>query len=248
MAPRVHRFRNGRTKVGPPITPETINNRLRIARSIWNRARKVWADECPPLADIAWSEVMCQERDRDPLDHYQPPAVRTALINALGERSAHARLALEIAAETGLRIGPVLSLDYELFDFDRGIYRVRSKGRGGGRWLVKPITKRLYKLLTESGVSESGPIITFAGRPVRSIRKAVNLARKRAGLRRFTAKHLRHSTAIEILATGGTLTDAQAALDHSDPSLTSRVYGRLDVERVREVMERRDEEMSRRSK
>lgn len=239
--PRLYRFRNGRTKSGPPVSPETINARLRIARSIWTRAQSTWAQDCPPLAAIAWRDVRATERDRDPLAHYRPPDERERMMEALAATAPHARHALLIIEETGLRPASVFALDWSRIDLEAMIYRTRGKGRGGGRWLVKPITPRLLAILQAIGPRAAGPVIAYDGRAVKSIRTAIQSARRRAGLPDFQAKHLRHSTAIEILATGGDLVDAQTALDHQDPTTTWRHYGRLDLDRARQAMERRSD-------
>lgn len=248
--PTVVRLRNGKTRVAPPPGPVTINNRLRIARTIWLRATDVWHAECPPLARIAWGELWLTEPDRDPLAHYQAPEVRAAILDQLARTAPHAHHAVLIAEETGLRISSVLSLDWERIDLEARVYRVLGKGRGGGRWLVKPISSRLAAIFHAIGPQEAGPVIAYA-RPTKkdkpkreaeavgSIARAVNNARAKCGLPAFTVKALRHSSAIEVLAAGGTISDAQALLDHRDPRLTHQHYGRLDVDAVRRIMEQR---------
>ncbi|MBI1173539.1 tyrosine-type recombinase/integrase [bacterium] len=233
----------------PPNSPTTINTRLRVAQGIWS-----WGTDVQGLAlpRILWKRLRLEEPDRDPLALHVPPALREAVMAAA---APHVRIALLIAEETGLRIGSVLALRWERIDLEAARYSITVKSRRpGGRVVVKPITPALRAILEEAAGldhdekrdgpqrptrKEIGAVVSYNGVAVRSIKKGVQAARRRAGLPSFLAKNLRHSTAIEILAAGGTITDAQAALDHTDPGVTHKHYGRLDVDRVRQAMERR---------
>lgn len=221
------------------VGPDRINGRLSVVRRILNRARKVWSSECPPIPDIAWGEVMREIPDRDPLERYLDPVLRRMVIDHLMRTAPHAAWTLAILDETGMRAGSVFALDWDHVDLEAGIYRTKAKGRAGGRWIVKPISSTLRAIFEAIGPLEHGPVIRYRGLRIRSISTAMRAAKVRLGLAKFRMKDFRNSAAIEVLAAGGSLTDAQALLDHSDPALTHKHYGRLDVERVRRVMDRR---------
>lgn len=221
-----------------PNGPTTINTRLRVLARVLRWGQRVLGSGCAAIPEIDWPVLRLEEPDRQPLASYQAPETREAVS---GEAAPHVRLALAIAEETGLRIASVLALRREHFDWGRQTYRVAVKSRKpGGRVLVLPITARLEELLTEAGArGGEGPVVTYRGLAVKRIAKGVRAARARAGAPGFTAKALRHTAAIEILAAGGDLVDAQRALGHADPGITQKHYGDVTADRVREALERR---------
>lgn len=62
-------------------------------------------------------------------------------------------------------------------------------------------------------------------------------ARSKAGMKHLRMHDLRHSLASEIISTGGTLSDVQAALHHQDAASAKR-YAHLYPSRLRKIMRR----------
>lgn len=226
-----------------PNGPTTINTRLRVAQGVLNYAADVLAGECVPPQAIAWKKLWLAEPDRDPLSLHIPAAIRDAVTAAA---SPHVRLAIKIQEQVGFRISSVLALDWSRLDREQQIGSVPVKSRKpGGKTLVFPLTPDLIALLDEAAGGDEwpakGPVITWRGERVASIKKAVQRTRAKVGAPSFKLKNVRHSTAIEIIAATGSIDAASKTLGHSDPSITKRHYGDLDVSAVRRAMEARDE-------
>lgn len=239
--------KESKTRTFPPNSPTTINTRLRVAQGVLNYATNVLAGKCAAPQRIAWKMLRLPEPDRDPLSLHIPPAIREAVSNIA---APHARYAIRIQEQVGFRISSVLSLDWSRLDREQAIGSVQAKGRQpGGKTMVFPLTPDLIVLLDEiAGGAEwpaKGPVITWRGERVTSIKKAIMTARSKAGATFFKVKNVRHSTAIEIIAATGSIDAAGKALGHSDSAVTKRHYGDLDVSAVRQALEARAEHIRR---
>jgi integrase len=234
-------YKKGGRKVLGPNGPTTINTRLRILRRALSWAVEHLGDDCPPLPAVAWKALRLEEPDRDPRASYQPPGIRDSVAAAA---APHVRHALRIAEATGRRQAEVLALRWENVDRAAGTYRVAVKSRKpGGKWQTYPIPAGMAAVLDEIGWRDVGPVVAWGGRPVASVKKGVRLARERAGAAAsgFTMKALRHTAAMDILGSGGSIEEASKALGHSDTAVTRKHYsGELGIERVRAALERRE--------
>lgn len=238
--------------------PTTINTRLRHFKAVLAWGRSTLGLDIPT---IAWDAVRLEEPDRDPLAMHIPPTTRDAVA---GAASPHVRWCIRLSEETGFRISSVLGLRWERLDRDSGIGTAHAKSRKpGGKVLVFPLTPEILEVLdevaaayraaeaarlkrpvpVEAGWPKEGPVITFRGQAIKSVKKAVRSARDRAGAPGFVMKNVRHSTAIEIIAATGSIAAASATLGHSDTAVTQKHYGRVDVAAVRKALEQRSEQL-----
>lgn len=238
--------------------PVTINTRLRHLKAVLAWGRETLGLNVPT---IAWKAVALEEPDRDPMSMHIAPAIRDAVAEAA---APHVRWSIRLAEETGFRISSVLGLRWERLDREHGIGTAQAKSRKpGGKVEVFPLTPEILGVLDEIAAAyraaeaarlkrpvpveaewpAEGPVITFRGKAIRSIKKAVRSARAKAGAPGFIMKNVRHSTAIEIIAATGSIAAAAATLGHSDTGVTEKHYGRVDVAAVRKALEQRSEQL-----
>jgi integrase len=214
-----------------PLSAKTINNRLGVAQSLWNRARDLWGIAMP---HIPWKKLSLPVPDRVPA--YVPPRVREAII---AKALPHVAFTCRLALATGWRRASVLGLRWEKIDWQRELMEGLGKGRAGGKVLIHPLTTEIWNILCEIGPKEEGPVITWHGKPVLDPKKGFNSARKAAGYPKVLFKDFRHSVGQEVLALTDSMAVTSAVLGHSQISVTQKHYARVQVDAVRRALEER---------
>ena len=165
--------------------------------------------------------------------------------NALGRRDG---ALLELLYASGLRVGELVSLDWQ--DVDIAGRTLRVVGKGGKERMVPFGTKaqqalekwlKLWegiRVKADSLVPEDEPIfLNYAGGRLtsRSVRRIVNRAVEEAELAVGAHPHaIRHSFATHLLERGADLRTIQELLGHSSLATTQR-YTHLDVDRLLSV-------------
>ncbi len=148
----------------------------------------------------------------------------------------HIRLWALLAIGTAARASALLELKWDRVDFERGLIVLhnpeRSKTRKGRATV--PMTDTLRAALSIAHSEALGPhVIDWGGHPVKSVKKAVSAAGKRAGLPWVTPHVFRHSAA-RIMAEGGVpMSEIAQYLGHTDSRVTERVYGRYSPDYLR---------------
>jgi integrase len=214
------------------LAPSTVNRRLAIAREVFYRARDMWG---VPMPHVPWSQIMLEVPDTEPV--YITPTVRYAI---LAQAAPHVRHAALIALCHGLRRSSVLRLRWEWHDFAARRFHTYGKSKKpGGKLIVLPITEEYLAILREIGIRDLGPVITYRGKPVRSISAGWRAAAERAGYPDVLFKDLRSSVGFEILDATGSLDLAGKTLAHSSPVVTQQHYARFQVEHVRAALKKR---------
>ncbi|MFO8008429.1 MAG: tyrosine recombinase XerC [Candidatus Brocadiia bacterium] len=152
---------------------------------------------------------------------------------------------METLYGAGLRVGELVSLDYDDVDPETGLVRVEGKGKKervvpAGRCAIGAI-RRYLNGHGSDGPSARHPRALFVnardgGRlTARSVRRAVRKYVLHAGLNsRVTPHALRHSFATHMLTNGADLRAVQELLGHENLS-TTQIYTHLSHERLREV-------------
>lgn len=196
------------------VSDSTINRRMAVMSGAWNRATDLWGWNLPR---IPWKRLKLVEPDAE--DRSLTEAEQARLLSECPDHVRHAAL---LSLLTGLRLAPILQMSWEDVDFDRGVISAKSKGRGGGKFTPVGITPELQSLLEEIGPRDIGPIITYDGRRLRSIKRAWRNARKRAGLDHVRFHDLRHTFAQELMDDSGNLSLVTDALHHTNSKTTKR--------------------------
>ena len=158
------------------------------------------------------------------------------------------RAILEVLYGGGLRVGEVVGINDDDLALDRGLVRVRGKGKKErlapiGRcaadaveaWLLVRSSKRL---------SDPDPNATFinardGGRlSARSVRRIMRKHINRAGLdAAYTPHSLRHSFATHMLSNGADLRYVQELLGHEHLS-TTQIYTHLTPDKLKPIYDR----------
>jgi site-specific recombinase XerD len=124
---------------------------------------------------------------------------------------------LHVLAETGARIGSVLSATVENLDLPHGELLLRRTK--GDRPTVISLRRGLcHRLRTHLGSRTTGPLFsTSNGRPLggRQARRRLELWLTRAGCRRANLHSLRHAYAEAVYARTGDILQVQRALRHA---------------------------------
>jgi integrase/recombinase XerC len=163
---------------------------------------------------------------------------------AVGRRD---RALLECLYSAGTRAAETVGLERADLDFERGVARVRGKGK---RERLAPLGSHalgaLRAYLEDPARPKPKPACADAvflnprgGRlTTRSLQRILARACLRAGLARPASPHsLRHSFATHLLDRGADLRAVQEMLGHAH-LVTTQIYTHVSIERLREVYER----------
>lgn len=142
--------------------------------------------------------------------------------------SPHISLFIELAIATGARMSALLDLTWDRVDMDNGFIDLMPPGRNrtNKQRAVVPITRRAKKALEEARRgARTEHVIEFAGRPVRSVRKALERLKKRTGVP-VSAHVLRHTAGVWMARRDVPMQKIAQYLGHSSTRVTERVYAR----------------------
>jgi integrase len=138
----------------------------------------------------------------------------------------HLKWALEVEFNLGLRPGrsELFALTWDHVDFVNGEVKIYApKTRTYRTVPVNP--EFLAKMKAAKEISRSNYVVEYAGRPVRSLRKAYHTACERAGITYPTCFYdLRHLYATTLLNNGADLAAVSQMLGHSTLTMTQTYY------------------------
>jgi len=142
----------------------------------------------------------------------------------------HIRLYAILAYTTAARNSALLGLRWERCDFEAGRIDLREpalttphKGRA-----IVPMLRTARAALLEARQGALTPwVIEWARRPVKSVKRGLLAAAKRAGLEHVSPHMLRHSAAIHMAEEGVGMEEIAQMLGHSNVNVTRNVYARF---------------------
>jgi integrase len=76
-------------------------------------------------------------------------------------------------------------------------------------------------------------VIEYAGRPVKSVKRAFAAAAEKAGVPWCTPHVLRHTAAVHMIESGVSIAEVAQYLGHSSETVTYRVYARFSPDYLR---------------
>lgn len=177
------------------------------------------------------------------------PVTREEARRLLNKAPAHLVRALALSYYTGLRPGNAELFGLRWSDVDRcaNTILVRSAKKNGPPFRVIPIHSDFIPILNKWYVQDGGgdeekaeiggPIITYRGKAVKSIKKSFETAKRKAGItRRLPPYAFRHAFATFILGKGGDLKSASEILGHSRPDTTVKVYQHTNPNLLRKTV------------
>lgn len=145
----------------------------------------------------------------------------------------HLQIFIHVAYATAARAGAIYELTW-LQVRDDSIYLGR-KANGKNRATV-PMTETLKSVLeVAKEIAETDYVIEFAGKPVRSVKKAWAAACERAGIDGFRIHDLRHTAACHMAGDGVSMSKISQYLGHSNIHITSSIYARYAPEHLRDA-------------
>jgi integrase len=148
----------------------------------------------------------------------------------------HLKLFVHLAYATAGRSAALLGLTWERCDFERGKIQLEDptiehahKGRA-----IVPMTSAVRAVLIEAqGGALTDYVIEWSGERVRSVKRGIGAAGKRAGIGKVTPHMLRHSAAVHMAEDGVPMEEIAQYLGHSSVNTTRRIYARFSPDYLR---------------
>jgi integrase len=135
----------------------------------------------------------------------------------------------------------LLGLRWERVDLERGkvdledpTLTIPHKGRA-----IVPMTRTLKIRLLEAQRGALTPfVIEWAGQPVRSVKKGLASATRRAGLPHVSPHQLRHTAAVHMAEAGVSMEEISAFLGHRLPgNKATQIYAKFSADFLRKAVE-----------
>ncbi len=153
------------------------------------------------------------------------------------------RMAIVLLMETGLRITEAVTIEKDKIDLENRAIEVMGKGGKVRKVpLSQPVASGLAKYMEEHP-SESPYLFPGEGArakhwQIHNAEKTLKRACLRAGVRPFTPHALRHLFATSALKNGAKLEVVSRILGHASVGITGDVYRHVDLEEMREEVDR----------
>ena len=220
------------------ITPDRVDLFVRARLEAGVTRTTVHNDVTYIQAILNWS-VRQGYIPKNPLANYRKPARDDAVIapvtaaelrKILTHAPPHLVRALALSYYTGLRPGvaELLRLRWTDIDWDLMVIFIQSARKGGPRSRSVPIHHSFAETLKSWWRDDrfgDGYIITYRGRPVKSLKTVFATAKKKAGItRRLPLYSFRHAFVSNLLAMGADLKVVSEIAGHSSPDTTMRIY------------------------
>lgn len=206
---------------GRGCTQATVNRRAGILRAAYNWGVKARHLSGTPLSGLRLPKL----RQR----RLSPPSVQEARL-IYDAAAQHVRRVVVLGMATGARIGPseLFRLRWSDVDVETGVIRMPNADKGAqAESRDVPIRDDIRDLLRRWRAEDAGNpwVITYRGKPVKSISKAWHGALRRAGItRRINPYLLRHAFASLALAHGADLKSVAETMGHADARMLLSVY------------------------
>lgn len=152
-------------------------------------------------------------------------------------RSPHIRLFIELAIATGARAAAILDLTWDRVNLAEGFVDLMPAGRlktNKQRPVVK-LTGRSVKALREAKEAAlTDHVIEFNGKPVRSVKKALERIAERTGVE-FSPHVLRHTAGVWMAKADVPMQKISQFLGHTSTRVTEKVYARYSPSFMQEA-------------
>lgn len=170
-----------------------------------------------------------------PRDHWLTKEQARTIVD-LAE-TPHIKLFVTLGLATGARAGAILDLTWSRVDFDHGTIDYRPPGRvqTNKRRTVVPMNSRVRAALLEAHEARlSDHVIEYGGKPVGSVKKAIQRLSERAGIP-FSPHTLRHTCAVWMAQDNVPMQLISQYLGHTSLRMTEQVYARYSPSFMRDA-------------
>lgn len=172
----------------------------------------------------------------DPVDRYLTKEEVKRLASCAAK--PHTQFAIILMAGTGVRMEAISELTWDRCDFDRGLITFkkpedlqRSKGRA-----VVPMNETVRAALLEAKKrAMTNFVITWANKPVKSLKRSLATASSKAEIEKVTAHLFRHSAAVWMAEAGRPMSEIAQFLGHSNTRTTEKVYARYSPDYLKKT-------------
>lgn len=140
----------------------------------------------------------------------------------------HIKLFVTLGLATGARAGAILDLTWDRVDFAHGTIDFRPAGRvqTNKRRTVVPMNDTIRSALETAYEGRlTGHVIEYGGKPIASVKKAVERLAARAGIP-FSPHTLRHTCAVWMAQADVPMQKISQYLGHTSLRMTEQVYAR----------------------
>lgn len=210
------------------VSNGTINRELSCLKRMYSLGIK-WGDaRYNPVRDV---------------DMLEEPPGRTRFLSEeeaqrlIDSASEHLKPILMIALNTGMRLGEILSVQWEHVHIDRVIepYIEITKSKNNKKRFV-PLNEDMVGLLQSLRNNNSQFVfLGIHGVPLKSVRKPFEGALKRAGISDFRFHDLRHTFASHYVMNGGDLLALKEILGHSNMKMVERYAHLAAAHKLRQI-------------
>ncbi len=196
-----------RTEVGPG----TVRKEFGILAAILEWARREWGlINSNPVRDVRLPPV---PRPRTRRLESRGNEAQRLLDACRAARNRYLMPVVELALETAMRRGELLSLVWEHVDLERCTALLPETKNGYAR--VVPLSSRAVVVLNALNPQPTGPV--FPGVTHEAIKRAFIRAARRAGLDDFHFHDLRHEATTRLFEQGLALMEVASITGHRDP-------------------------------
>lgn len=216
----------------------TVNRELGLARHAYNLAKREWEWTSRNPFEMVRSEIEPKGRDRWLRDEEEVLLLATCP-RWLGEL-------VEVALETGMRLGELLGLERKNVDLVRKVIYIEAGTAKNALPRTIPLSARAEATIRDlyGRKPTSSPYVfsTRSGRTITegTVNRAFRRSRGRAALTNVRFHDLRHTFATRLCQAGVDLYVVQRLLGHQDPKMTQR-YAHHCTESLRPGMRALDD-------
>lgn len=153
-------------------------------------------------------------------------------------RAPHARLYVQVGIATLARPSAILQLQWPQVDFERDLIDLNPPGRIQTRKKrpIVPMNRSLRAALLEAyEARQTDYVIEHGGKPVESVKKALQAASIRSGVK-ATPYTLRHTGAVWAAERGVPMSELAQLMGHDDDRTTQKHYARYSPDYLRDVV------------
>lgn len=219
-----------------PLSPVTLHNHLRSARTFWNEMVRQRLVEINPF------DHLTSPKDTRPVEMKAiTPEDLRAIWSAAKRSNARNFAIITVMATVGLRAGELISMTVSKLNLKHGTAWVFGKRGWRKVFLGKASVEAIQAYLDERPINAPDALwLNVLGHPLTDdgVRQMIKRLAVDAGVRgRHNLHAFRHRAAQAWLDKGINAEIVAQALGHADVSVTLSIYGNQDEERIRRTVQ-----------